>query len=117
VDDSGRRVGGVGCVQVFLDNEPHPARGADQRYVAGVLPTTVDKLDHTQLSGKFYFGNLSIGHHVLKVSADGGRTILAKKRFFIPRARQDATSAYKDVFTTIGIDVPAADPTPGCAEE
>lgn len=117
VDASDKRIGAVGCAQLFLDDQPHPALDAAQRYeLATRFPTTLDKQVMTLAGlGRFYFGNVAPGAHVLKVSMDGGRTFLAEKSFFVPFARKDASAAYKEILYFVGIDISGPDPTPaGC---
>jgi len=119
VDSTGRRTGSIGCAQVYIDDQPHPALENDQRYIAVTgLPTPLAKQDKTLRSGKFYFGNVKPGSHKLKVSMDGGATFLTllggskELSFNLPYARKDATSELKNVLVLMGMDVPGADPTP-----
>jgi hypothetical protein len=114
VSAGGKRIGVVGCAQVFLDQERHPALQADQRYVAADgLPTTLEKLSRTLSSnGKFYFGNLTKGRHTLRVSLDGGKTILPERTFYLPLTRAEATSEHKDLLIDIGLDIPDSAPAP-----
>jgi hypothetical protein len=109
-----QRIGVVGCAQVFLDQESHPALQADQRYVAADgLPTTLEKLSRTLPgNGKFYFGNLTKGLHTLRVSMDGGKTFVLERTFYLPFTRAEATSEHKDLLIDIGLDIPDSTPAP-----
>jgi hypothetical protein len=114
VDDaSGRRVDAVGCAQLFLDDYPHPALDAAQRYNSeGGLPVPLELQNKTLTTGRFYFGNVKPGPHVLKVSMDAGQTFIAEKSFFVPIARQNASGAIKEILYVIDIDVGDLNPTP-----
>jgi hypothetical protein len=119
VDGSGRRVGSVGCVELWLDDIPSPAVSSDQRYVAPTgLPTPLAQQTRTLRSGKWYFGNVAPGKHSFKVTVDRGQTFLKlahgtdELTLFIPFARKDAASAYKDMYVHVGLDVPGPDLTP-----
>jgi hypothetical protein len=116
VDAKGKRIGSIGCARVYVDDEQHPSTTTDQRYIAANgLPTTIDKLDKTLSSGKFYFGNITKGKHTFKVSVDEGKNFIATLEVFVPLTRDDATGDFKNVLVLMGIDVPGADPTPaGC---
>lgn len=113
VNDQGRRVGAIGCAKVYLDDEPHPALSADQRYNASSgIPTTLTELQQTLAnSGRFYFGNLSKGEHKLRVSLDEGRTFIAEKTVFVGKSRQEAASPFKAILYLVGIDVKGPNPT------
>jgi hypothetical protein len=117
VDTTGRRIGMVGCAKIFLDDLPSPALVADQRYVDGVLPTTLAKQARTERSGRWYFGNIAPGLHTFKVSLDEGQTFLAQTTVYVPLARQDASSPFKATLVHLGIDVPGPDPTPANCPE
>jgi hypothetical protein len=120
VNESGKRVGTIGCAQVYIDDAPHPAVGVDQRYngVSGI-PVTLSKLDHTLAgSGRFYFGNLDKGAHKLKVSMDGGKSFIIERSVFIGKARSEAQSPYKSLLYLVGLDFKGANPMPaGCPRE
>ena len=90
---------------IFLDQLPHPATSADQRYGGGLLPTTLDRLSRTDRSGQWLFGNVQPGLHTFKVSLDGGRTFIASKTVYIPLARREALGEYKSILVNMGIDV------------
>jgi hypothetical protein len=120
VDATGKRIGQIGCAKVFLDSEPHPAIGADQRYNASNgIPTTLRKLDKTLAnSGRFYFGNMPKGEHTFKVSLDDGKTFIAERKLFVGRSRTEADSPFKSVLYLVAIDVKGPNPTPaGCPSE
>lgn len=123
VDDTGKRVGTIGCAQIYMDGDAHPKEGVDQRYVQGVLPTTWEMRQKTERTGKFYFGNVDKGEHTFKVSVDGGKTFLKLRPteggdlidalpVKVPFVRNDASGPYKSFLVLFGIDVPGADPTP-----
>ncbi|HEX6246197.1 MAG TPA: hypothetical protein VFZ61_34975, partial [Polyangiales bacterium] len=112
VDATGKRIGTVGCAQIFLDDLPSPASTADQRYILGVLPTTIDRQVRTERSGRWFFGNIKPGRHTFKVSVDNGQTFIAEKTVYVPLARENALSEYKAIMVNMGIDVPGPDPTP-----
>jgi hypothetical protein len=120
VNESGRRVGIVGCAQVFVDDQPHPAATYDQRYNASNgLPTRPERLDRTLAgSGRFYFANLSKGEHTLKVSMDGGKSFILERKVLISKVRADASSPFKSLLYLIGLDIPGPNPTPAnCPSE
>jgi hypothetical protein len=123
VDSTGKRVGTIGCAQIYMDGDAHPKEGVDQRYVQGVLPTTWETRQKTERTGKFYFGNVDKGEHTFKVSVDGGKTFLKLRPteggenidalpVKVPFVRNDAKGPYKSFLVLFGIDVPGADPTP-----
>lgn len=107
----GKRVGAIGCAQVYIDDEPHPATKYDERYIASSgLPTTLDMQDKTLKGrGTFLFGNLSKGKHHVKVTTDGGKTFFYETDVYITKVRDDATSNYKAVLYQVGLDVPDGD--------
>lgn len=132
VDGTGKRIGSVGCAQVFLDDSTTPAaEGADDfatRYVASTglpapLGTASPALNKTlagAAGGKFFIGNVPKGKHTFKVSMDGGKTFIkeAEKEIYIPFTRDEAAGDFKGFLTLIGLDVPGKDPTPaGCPTE
>jgi hypothetical protein len=114
VNDSGRRMGTIGCAQVFIDDEPHPAVKYDQRYNASSgLPTILSSLDRTLAgSGRFYLGNLSTGQHTLKVSLDGGKNFILERPVFISKVRADASSPFKSLLYLVGLDIKGPNPMP-----
>jgi hypothetical protein len=125
-DPTGKRTGSIGCAQVYMDGDVHPAPGTDQRYVKGVLPATWDKLSETELSGKFYFGNVTKGVHKFKVSLDKGAsfvdlrkwdgTLTKELEMNIPFARDDAKGEFKSFLVLVGIDVPGGKTPAGCTQ-
>lgn len=119
VDDTGKRVGAIGCAEVMIDDKPSPAEDVDQRYVASTgLPTTLDKLKQTLGGqGKFYFGNVTPGMHTFSVKV-GGKVLDQKLSLNVPFARNGATGPFQNVLVLIGIDIPGPNPTPaGCPTE
>jgi hypothetical protein len=120
VNDSGRRVGAIGCAKIYLDDLPHPAPGLDQRYNASSgIPTTLARLDNTLAgAGRFYIGNLTKGEHKLRVSLDDGKTFIAERSVFLGRSRQEAGSPFKSILYLVGIDIKGPNPTrPDCPTE
>ncbi|HEX6243221.1 MAG TPA: hypothetical protein VFZ61_20045, partial [Polyangiales bacterium] len=120
VNDAGRRVGIVGCAQVFIDDQPHPAVSFDQRYNASNgLPTRPERLDRTLAgSGRFYFANLTKGEHTLKVSMDGGKSFILERKILVSKVRGEASSPFKSLLYLVGLDVKGTNPTPaGCPSE
>jgi hypothetical protein len=125
-EPGGKRTGSIGCAQVYMDGNEHPAPGTDQRYIKGVLPTTWDKLSETELSGKFYFGNVSKGVHKFKVSLDKGATFVDMRKWDgsltkeleinIPFNRDDAKGEFKSFLVLFGIDVPGGKTPAGCTQ-
>jgi hypothetical protein len=125
-DSTGKRTGSIGCAQVYMDGTEHPAPGTDQRYIKGVLPTTWDKLQETELSGKFYFGNVGKGVHKFKVSLDKGATFVDLRKWDgsttkeleinIPFNRDDAKGEFKSFLVLFGIDVPGGKTPAGCTQ-
>lgn len=113
VDDSGRRIGAIGCAKIYLDDQPHPAPGLDQRYNASNgIPTALTKLDQTLAgAGRFYIGNLTKGEHKLRVSLDDGKTFIAERSVFLAMSRQEAASPFKSILYLMGIDVKGPNPT------
>jgi hypothetical protein len=127
IDNTGKRIGSVGCAQIFLDdNTTPPAEGADPlatRYVAssglpaplGTTSPAINKTLAGAAGGKFFIGNVSKGKHTFKASLDGGKTFIAEAEIFIPFTRNEATGEFKNFLTLIALDVPGKDPTPaGC---
>ena len=114
VNEQGRRIGTVGCAQVFVDSEPHPAARFDQRYNASSgIPTTLAKLQQTLASsGRFYFGNVEPGMHTLKVSMDGGKSFILERKLFLGKVRREASSPFKALLYLVGLDIKGANPTP-----
>lgn len=123
VDDKGKRIGTIGCAQIYMDGNAHPKEGVDQRYVQGALPTTWTTRDKTERTGKFYFGNVDKGEHTFKVSVDGGKSFLKLRpieggetveavTIKVPFVRSEAKGPYKSFLALFGIDVPGSDPTP-----
>lgn len=120
VDAKGKRIGQIGCAQIYLDDLPHPATSVAQRYnAANGIPTTLRRLDKTLTnSGRFYFGNLPKGQHTLRVTLDDGKTFIAERSVFVGKTRAEAGSPYKSVLYLVGIDVEGPNPTPtGCPSE
>jgi hypothetical protein len=120
VNGSGRRVGTVGCAQIFVDGASHPAPDVDQRYNASNgIPTTLARLDKTLAgSGRFYIGNLEKGEHTLKVSLDQGMTFIAERKVLLSRVREEAESPFKSLLYLVAIDLKGENPTPsGCPTE
>lgn len=129
-DATGKRIGAIGCAQVFLDDTTTLPSASDDpysiRYVAATglpapLGDTAPALNKTlsgTTGGKFFIGNVSKGKHTFKVSMDGGKTFIegATKEIFIPFSRAEATGETKAFLVLIGLDLPAGmDPTPaGC---
>jgi hypothetical protein len=125
---SGKRVGAIGCAQIFIDDTTTLPSASDDpystRYVAATglpapLGDTAPALNKTlsgTAGGKFLIGNVSKGKHTFKVSMDGGKTFLVEKEIFIPFTRAEATGETKAFLVLIGLDLPAGmDPTPaGC---
>jgi hypothetical protein len=129
-DATGKRIGAIGCAQVFLDDTTTLPTATDDpysiRYVAATglpapLGDTAPALNKTlsgTAGGKFFIGNVSKGKHTFKVSMDGGKTFIkeAEKEIYIPFTRAEATGETKAFLVLIGLDLPAGmDPTPaGC---
>jgi hypothetical protein len=125
---SGKRVGAIGCAQIFIDDQTTLPSASDDpystRYVAATglpapLGDTAPALNKTlsgTAGGKFLIGNVSKGKHTFKVSMDGGKTFLVEKEIYIPFTRAEATGETKAFLVLIGLDLPAGmDPTPaGC---
>jgi hypothetical protein len=113
---AGKPSRGIGCAQVFLDDAPSPDTVSDQRYVsANGLPTLLSIQDATPIGGlrSFFFGNIAVGAHTVRVSLDGGASFIAETHFVISRARQDALGPAAEIAYDLAIDVDAPrDPTP-----
>ena len=107
------RMGNVACARAYLDgNTSELDENSDQRYVEDVLPAIGP--NETYQRGAVYFGNMPMGLHSVKISVDGGATLVdAELTFDVFAARQDAKGPDKNVIYTIGFDSPV--PTPeGC---
>ncbi|MET0285975.1 MAG: hypothetical protein ABW352_15945 [Polyangiales bacterium] len=109
---NGTRRGTVGCAKVYIDGATQPDEDQVQRY-GGLLPVPLATQDQTSRLGTFYFGNIKVGLHSLRVSLDDGQTFLPTKSLFVGRTRPGAQSPTKAILYQFGVDLEAtADPTP-----
>ncbi|MET0282995.1 MAG: hypothetical protein ABW352_00935 [Polyangiales bacterium] len=113
------RRGPVGCAKIYIDGASAPDEDQVQRYVdSSLLPVPLATLGETTRLGRFYFGNLKVGVHSIRVSLDDRQTVLAEKSFFVGRTRAGASSPTKSILYQFAIDIEAtADPTPALCPE
>lgn len=120
------RMGTVGCAKVYLDDATQPDTEQDQFYngASGLpVPRTCPEpagscvsLVQTLSGGRFYFGNIKVGRHTVKVSFDDGKTFVGETKVFVPYSRAEASSETKNVLVQMAVDLEGpANPTPaGC---
>jgi len=120
------RMDTVGCAKVYLDGATGPDVEQDQFYNAAnglPAPRTCPEpaggcvpVSQTLSGGRFYFGNVKVGNHTLKVSLDDGKTFVGETKIFVPYSRAEAASPSKNVLVQMAIDLDVpANPTPaGC---
>ncbi|HEX5660835.1 MAG TPA: hypothetical protein VFX59_26760, partial [Polyangiales bacterium] len=108
------RRGSVGCAKVYIDGALAPDEDQAQRYLGNTplfLPLSVQP--QTTRLGAFYFGNIRIGLHTIRVSLDDGRNFIGQAKFTVGRPRSGASSPTKVILYQISIDIEApSDPTP-----
>jgi hypothetical protein len=112
-----KRIGVIGCVQAWLDDDPNqPPAAGDLRYVnSGGLPTPIAMQDKTEATrGAMLFANIATGTHKMKFSVDGGKTFFGQTEFRLGKSRNDATSAFKGILYQIGVEVDENITPPGC---
>ncbi|MET0285874.1 MAG: hypothetical protein ABW352_15440 [Polyangiales bacterium] len=110
---NGVRQGTVGCAQLFIDGLRVPDESQAQRYASNGSLVLPEVRSATTRDGFFYFGNIRIGLHMLRVSFDGGQSYVAMAAFTVARPRSGARSPSKSILYQIGVEVEAnVDPTP-----
>jgi hypothetical protein len=108
------RQGPIGCAKIYIDGASAPDEDQVQRYVnETLLPVPLAAQGQTTRLGRFYFGNLKVGVHSIRVSLDDRQTTLAEKSFFVGRTRAGAQSPTKSILYQFAVDIEAeVDPTP-----
>ncbi len=108
----GLRRGTVGCAKLYIDGASQPDEDQVQRY-GSLLPVPLAVQDRTNRLGTFYFGNIKVGLHSLRVSLDDGQTFVGVRSVFVGRTRAGAQSPTKSILYQYGFDIEASsDPTP-----